>query len=94
MTTTHESKVNVILDKPSDWTPWFLVIQNTATNNKVWQYIDPSKKTNKLPKLKPPKQPTPADVKPSTILIAQLEAAQFAVYNQLYAEYKDDLRVH
>ena len=26
--------------------------------------------------------------------ITQLEQDQFAIYNQLYAEYKDDLRIH
>jgi len=33
---------------------WFFIIQNTAKTNNVWQYIDPSKKKDKLPKLEPP----------------------------------------
>jgi len=53
----------------------------TAKTNKVWQYIDPSKKKDKLPTLEPPKRPTPADVRPMATLITQLEQDQFAVYN-------------
>ena len=94
MTTTNELKVNVILDKPSDWIPWFFIIQDIATNNKVWEYIDPSKKKNEFPKLEPPKRSIPADVQPNAILMTQLDQNQFAVYNQLYAKYKDNLRTH
>src|SRR6266566_2023716 len=94
-TTTNESysKINLILDKPSDWTLWFFIIQDTAKTNKVWQYIDPSKK-DELPKLEPPKRPTPADILSTATSIAQLDQKQLTAYNQLYAEYKDDLRVH
>jgi hypothetical protein len=81
MTTTNESKVNLILNQPSDWTQWFFIIKDTAKNNKVWQYIDPSKKKDKLPTLELPKRPIPADVRPMAILITQLEQDQFAIYN-------------
>jgi len=94
MITTNESKINIILNKPSDWTPWFFVIQDTAKNNKVWQYVDPSKKKDDLPKLEPPNRPTPADVRPTATTISDLDQKQLTAYNQLYAEYKDDLRVH
>jgi hypothetical protein len=94
MTTTSESKINIILNQPSDWIQWFFIIQDTAKTNKVWQYIDPSKKKDKLPTLEPPKRPTPADVRPMATSITQLEQDQFAIYNQLYTEYKDDLRIH
>jgi hypothetical protein len=63
-TTSNESKVNLILNQPSDWTQWFFIIQDTAWTNKVWQYIDPSKTKDKLPKLEPPHRPTPKDVLP------------------------------
>ena len=94
MTTTNESKVNVILDKPSDWIPWFFVVQDSATNNKVWEYIDPSTEKDKLPKLEPPNRPTPASVLPTATSISDLDQHQLTAYNQLYAEYKDDLRAH
>jgi hypothetical protein len=94
MTTTNESKVNLILNQPSDWTQWFFIIQDTATTNEVWQYIDPSTKKDDLPKLEPPKRPTPKDVLPTATSIAQLDQIKLTAYNQLYAEYKDDLRVH
>jgi hypothetical protein len=94
MTTTNELKANIILDKPSDWIQWFFVVQDTAENNEVWEYVDPSKEKADIPTLKPPKRPTPADVKPNATSITQLDQNQFALYNQLYAEYKDDLRVH
>ena len=95
-TTSNESnsKVNLILNQPSDWIQWFFIIQDTAKTNKVWQYIDPSKKKDDLPTLEPPKRPTPADLLPAATSISQLDQEQFAVYNQLYAEYKDDLRIH
>jgi hypothetical protein len=94
MTTTNESKVNLILNQPSDWTQWFFIIQDTATTNEVWQYIDPSTKKDDLPKLEPPKRPTLKDVLPTATSIAQLDQIKLTAYNQLYAEYKDDLRVH
>jgi hypothetical protein len=94
MTTTSESKVNLILSQPSDWTQWFFIVQDTAKTNKVWWYIDPSKKKDKLPTLEPPKRPTPADVRPLATLITHLEQDQFAIYNQLYTKYKDDLQIH
>ena len=93
-TTSNESKINLILNQPSDWTQWFFIIQDTAKTNKVWQYIDPSKKKDDLPTLEPPKRPTPADLLPAATSIAQLDQDQFAIYNQLYSEYKDDLRIH
>ncbi len=94
MTTSTESKINLILDKPSDWIQWFFIIQDTAKTNRVWQYIDPSKKKDELPKLEPPKRPTPADILSTATSIAQLNQHQLTAYNQLYAEYKDDLRIH
>src|SRR6266446_1239910 len=48
MTTTSESKINVILNQPSNWIQWFFIVQDTAETNKVWQYIDPSTKKDKL----------------------------------------------
>ena len=94
MTTTSESKVSLILSQPSDWTQWIFIVQDTAKTNEVWQYIDPSKKKDKLPTLEPPKRPKPADVRPLATSITHLEQDQFAVYNQLYVEYKDDLRIY
>ena len=94
MTTSTESKINLILDKPSDWIQWFFIIQDTAKTNRVWQYINPSKKKDELPKLEPPKRPTPADILSTATSIAQLNQHQLTAYNQLYAEYKDDLRIH
>ena len=94
ITTSTESKINLILDKPSDWIQWFFIIQDTAKTNEVWQYIDPSKKKDKLPKLEPPHRPVPADVLPNATKIAQLDQIKLTAYNQLYAEYKDDLRIY
>src|SRR6266550_3699994 len=94
MTTSTESKINLILNQPSDWIQWFFIIQDTAKTNKVWQYIDPSTKKDKLLKLEPPSRPTPRDVLPTATSIAKLDASQLTAYNQLYAEYKDNLQVH
>ena len=94
MTTTSESKVNLILNQPSDWTQWFFIIKDTAKTNEVWEYIDQLKKKDKLLTLEPPKRPIAADVRPMATLLTQLEQDQFAIYNQLYAEYKDDLRIY
>ena len=44
--------------------------------------------------LEPPKQPTPKDVLSTAILISELNQHQLTAYNQLYAEYKDDLRIY
>ena len=94
MTTTNESKVNLILNQPSDWIQWFFIIQDTAKTNKVRQYIDPSKKRDELPKLELPSRPTPRDILPTATSIAKLDPNQLTAYNQLYAEYKDDLRIY
>ena len=94
MIITNELKANIILNKPSDWLQWFFIIQDTAKTNEVWQYIDPATKKDDLPKLEPPKRPTPKDILPTAISIAQLDQHQLIAYNQLYAEYKDDLRIH
>ena len=94
MTTTNESKVNLILDKPSDWTQWSFIIQDIAKTNEVWLYIDPSTKDDERPKLEPPHRPVAADVLPNAISIAKLDLNQLIAYNQLYAKYKDDLRVY
>ena len=91
MTTTNESKVNLILDKPSDWIQWFFIIQDTAKTNKVWEYVDPAKEKDKLSILEEPKRPTPKDVLPTATSISELDRHQLTAYNQLYAEYKDDL---
>ena len=63
-------------------------------NNKVWQYINPLKKKDKLLELKPLNRPTLASILPTAILISDLDQHQLTAYNQLYAEYKDDLHVH
>ncbi len=81
MTTTSESKINVILNQPSDWIQWFFIVQDTAETNKVWQYIDPSTKKDKLPKLEPPSRPTPRDILPNATSIAKLDASQLTAYN-------------
>ena len=75
MTTTTELKINVILNQPSDWIQWFFIVQDTAETNKVWQYINPSKTKDKLPKLEPPSRPTLRDILPNAILIAKLDAS-------------------
>ena len=92
--TTNESKVNLILDKPSNWIQWFFIIQNTAKTNKVWEYVNPATKKDNLPTLEPPKRPTPKDILSTATSIAQLDQHQLIAYNQLYAEYKDDLRIY
>jgi hypothetical protein len=93
MTTTNESKVNVIFNQPSDWTQWYFIVQDIAKTNEVWLYIDLSTKDER-PKLEPPHRPVAADVLPNAILIAKLDPNQLIAYNQLYAEYRDDLRVY
>jgi len=93
MTTTSESKVNLILNQPSDWTQWFFIIKDTAITNEVWQYIDPSTKDER-PKLAQPSRPILRDILPTATSIAKLDPSQLTAYNQLYAKYKDDLHTY
>ena len=65
-----------------------------SQTNKVWQYIDLSKKKDDLLKLELPSRPILRDVLPMAISITKLDPNQLTAYNRLYAEYKDDLRVH
>ena len=90
----NESKVNLILDKPSDWIQWFFIVQNTAKTNKVWEYIDPVTKKANFPTLELPKQPILKDVLSTATLISVLNQHQLTAYNQLYTKYKDDLRIY
>ena len=94
MTTTNKSKVNLILDKPSDWIQWFFIVQNTAKTNKVWEYVNPATKKDNISVLEPLKRPTPKDVLSTAISISELDQHQLTAYNQLYTEYKDDLRIY
>ena len=94
MTTTTELKINIILNKPSNWLQWFFIIQDTAKTNEVWEYINPATKKDDLPKLEIPKQPTPKDILPAATSIAQLDQHQLTAYNQLYTEYKDNLHIY
>ena len=94
MTTANESKVNLILNQPSDWTQWFFIVQDTTKTNEIWEYIDPLKKKDELLKLELPNRPTPRDILPMATSIAKLDPTQLTAYNQLYAEYKDDLRIY
>jgi len=94
MTTTNESKINIILDKPSDWTLWFFIIQDIAKSNEVWQYVDPLKKKDELLKLEPLNRPTPANILFTATTISDLDQKQLTAYNQLYAKYKDNLCVY
>jgi hypothetical protein len=55
MTTTNKLRANIILNKPSNWIQWFFIVQDTAENNKVWEYVDPSKEKADILMLKPPK---------------------------------------
>ena len=52
-----------------------------AKTNKVWEYIDLSKKKADIPKLELPNRPTPVTVRPTAILITQLDQNQFAIYS-------------
>src|SRR6266705_3457663 len=78
MTTTAES---------SDWIQWYFVVQDTAKNNEVWEYIDPSTKKDALPKLETPKRPTPADVRTTSTSVAYLPLIEGldTVYERLQA---------
>ena len=81
MMTTAESKINLIFDKLSDWIQWYFVVQDTVKNNKVWKYIDLSKKKDKFLKLKLPNQPTSASVLSMTTSISNLNQHQLTAYN-------------
>ena len=94
MTTTNESKVNLILDKPSNWIQWFFIIQNTAKTNKVWEYVDLAIKKDNILVLELPKWPIPKDVLSTATLISKLDQHQLTAYNQLYTKYKDNLHIY
>ena len=49
--------------------------------NKIWKYIDPLTKKDKLLTLELPKRPTLKDVLPIAILIPQLDQMQLTAYN-------------
>jgi hypothetical protein len=88
--TQSVQRINIILDKPSDWLPWLFVIKDLATQSDVWEYIDPSKTT--VSTLTIPERPHPQSVKPDATSIADLDDSQIPRWNAIYRDYEDQKR--
>jgi len=63
---TATTKTPVILAGPDDWDEWIEIVQTTTRKADIWNLVNPSTAKEKLPKLEPPKRPTPDDVKETT----------------------------
>ena len=74
------TRVTVVLDKPSDWYNWLQIKQDVANGHGIWEYVDPSKMTEQLPKLIEEPEPLLSEFKPDATSIAQLDANQSANY--------------
>jgi hypothetical protein len=45
------TKTTVILEKPADWQRWLFLRKDSAERHDLWQYIDPSLKTEQVKKV-------------------------------------------
>ena len=50
MDTSAATKVLIVLNTKDDWRAWYDQIKVLATARRVWKYIDPEVKEEKLPK--------------------------------------------
>ena len=84
------TKVTIILDKPSDWEPWFQLRREKAVVDDVWKYCDISKPKSELPQLIEPKKPQVSQVKADASEISQLNAAEIAMYQDLLNDWRQE----
>ncbi len=62
MSSTATTSVRAILKGPDDWIPWLEMVKSTATTGQVWEYVDPSRSAEIIPKLVEPQWPEPSDL--------------------------------
>jgi hypothetical protein len=54
------TSANVILSSPTDWEPWYTLLNDKANRLQVWEYVDPDGVT---PQPRRPEKPKYSDVK-------------------------------
>ena len=84
------TEATVILEKPSDWHDWLLLVRMKAIQLAVDEYIDPDLAIEPDLPTKPVR-PSPADVMEAAVSIHTLDAEQMSIYRQLVDDYKIDL---
>jgi hypothetical protein len=62
MSSAATTPVRAILKGPDDWIPWLEMAKSTATTGQVWEYVDPSRSADMIPKLEEPQWPEPSDL--------------------------------
>jgi hypothetical protein len=62
MSSTATTSVRAILKGPDDWIPLLEMVKSTATTGQVWEYVDPSRSADVIPKLVEPQWPEPSDL--------------------------------
>ncbi|OSS51907.1 hypothetical protein B5807_03440 [Epicoccum nigrum] len=78
------TRLTIILDKPADWESWFQLQREKAVVDAVWKYHNILKPQSKLPKLEEPVKPLPSDIRARATAIAQLDAGQQAIKDEVY----------
>lgn len=62
MSSTATIAARIILRSPDDWIPWLEMVKSTATTGQVWEYVDPSRTADQIPKFIEPQWPEPSDL--------------------------------
>lgn len=77
------SSKQVILSKSSDWRTWITLVRIRATNNDIWELVNPELETQPARQSKP-KEPEIAYLEQPTGMRAQLALEAFKDENQVY----------
>ena len=84
------TKSTVLLDRPSDWHDWLLLIQAKALQQDVEKYCNPDLAVEVVLPPKPTR-PLPDNVVRSALSVQALNVEQRGIYRQLVDDYKIDL---
>jgi hypothetical protein len=84
---TNVLKSSVILEKPTDWHEWMIVINLKTESGEVKQLINPDLIIKPIP-LKEPDRPKPNDIKENVTTTVTLTAAEREEYRFKREDYK------
>ena len=81
----------VILDTPSDWKYWYMIIKDKAERQDIWNLCDPDLPTEPIIPVEP-SFPSASEIKPGATSLVQLDSTEMAKFQALKEEYKNNQR--
>ena len=82
------SSSQVILSSSIDWLQWFQLIETSAVNADIWEYVDPSIKKDIIPTCTEPEEPTYRTVNPTATTFRDLESLEREELRDLRSSFK------